>query len=61
MDEIMATEDLLLEMEEKLKGGGQPHDDFVHNRVQSLKRKLIVLREDEDILVTSLSASNSDD
>jgi DUF4097 and DUF4098 domain-containing protein YvlB len=60
MDEIMATEDLLLEMEEKLHEGNHSHDDFINRRVQSLKRKLTVLREDEDKIVTSLSYSRTD-
>jgi hypothetical protein len=61
MDEIMATDDLLLDMERKLHDGVNPNDDFILCQVQSLKRKLAVLSEDEDIIVSSLLSSNSDE
>jgi hypothetical protein len=61
MDEIMATEDLLHDMEMKLHDDVNPNDDFILRRVQSLKRKLAVLKEDEDILVSSLLSGNTDE
>lgn len=54
MDEIMETEDKLLEVEGKLRGVGHANDENLLRRVQSLKRKLSVLTEEDAKLSSAL-------